>query len=294
MRSYVVSCSSDFRGAAADAAARLGVGISDLATFGLLLYPGDRLLAFADPGDAPRGDREDVVLRSGERAGRALRRKPRLQVRLRSGLTPGTIRRAVAAAIQTLDPTASADTGPVDGSAPTGTPPTAPEPGAASAPGPLEPSPPEPSPSEPIAPEPIAPGRALDEPSDAPTGGDLPGSCVDPAALMVDLAAAERRAEEAEHGLQRAERTVEDLRTLVGLLAFDHQEPVTTEDQARYVLGFPPDAALTRQRVKARFRLLTQVYHPDRATGDSRRMAQVIEATRLLERQVRDRDDRAA
>lgn len=98
-----------------------------------------------------------------------------------------------------------------------------------------------------------------------------------------DPAAATRAKETARRWQQQAE----ELRAIVGLLAFEIASgPIHTVAEARYVLGFPPSASLSRETVKARFRLLSQIFHPDKPTGDNHRMGQLIEASRLLERRL--------
>lgn len=216
MKSYVVPCSSPFRDQVLELAARKQVAVSDLVA-GLitLLQPTD-LASISDPGDAPSGDRDEVLLQSGPRAGRVLKRKPRLQLRLPDGLADSTIRRVLALAL-------ALDT-----------------------------------------------GRVVLRPSDPNTA----------------LVALEEK-QALETALTKAREKSDELRALVGILAFETlPDGVETLSHARYVLGFPPDAPLTRQTVKARFRMLSQIYHPDKPTGHTHRMSQLIEATRFLERQL--------
>lgn len=97
-RSYVVSCSSGFRDAVLEIAERRGVNAGELARAVLLLMP-DEAASFPDPGEPDPADRETVILKSGVNQGKNWRRKPRLQVRLPSGHSPGSIRRALALAV---------------------------------------------------------------------------------------------------------------------------------------------------------------------------------------------------
>lgn len=86
---------------------------------------------------------------------------------------------------------------------------------------------------------------------------------------------------------RRWQQQAEELRAIIGLLAFETGGgAIHTVAEARYVLGFPPSASLSRETVKARFRLLSQIFHPDKPTGDNHRMGQLIEASRLLERRL--------
>lgn len=197
MKSYVVPCSSGFRDAVADLARRRRTTPSGLAREAICLGR-DRAERMADPGDAERGDREEVRLRRGPRQGRTMRRKPRLQLRLPDGLSPPSIRRLLALRLSIED-------------------------------------------RDPIA--------ALEE------------------------ALVEARAEAAD---LRRDRTV---------LAFDLlPDGVATAPDALYVLGFPPSPRPGRATLKARFRALSLIYHPDRPGGDAARMAQLNEAMALLDR----------
>lgn len=227
MQSYVVFCSSPFRDAVQALAQRRSVTVSDLVLGITTIFQPSDIARFPDPGDAPPGDREEVQLKSGLRQGRLLKRKPRLQLRLRPGLSPAFIRQALALllAIESGDLLLNLH------------PRIASDPSLASSPAPPSPDP--------------ALSRELDD-------------------TRLSLADARTRAEE--------------MRALVGLLAFDIPPGgITSTAEARYVLGFPPQAPLTRQQVKARFRLLSQIYHPDKPTGDNTRMTVLIDAARYLD-----------
>jgi len=75
------------------------------------------------------------------------------------------------------------------------------------------------------------------------------------------------------------------LRATVSVLAFDLLPfGVSSREDALYVLGFPPHAKPTPNEVKARFRLLATVHHPDSGFGTHDRMTQLNAATTLLRR----------
>ena len=80
-------------------ARRRNVNVADLARSILLVLDSEMIAAVPDPGEPGKGDREEVVLRSGPSKGRPWRRKPRLQVRLPPGLDAKTARRALAVAL---------------------------------------------------------------------------------------------------------------------------------------------------------------------------------------------------
>ena len=229
MQSYVVSCAGPFQAAVTGLAQHLGVTASDLAISVMTLIPAEEIDRFTDPGDAPDGDRETVVLRSGPRAGRSLRRKPRLQLRLRAGLTAAHIRRClgVALAIHAGE-------------------------------------------------ESLSVGRQAPSPQTVP---EPPASQPDPELLT--------RIRELQGELTRARDAQAELRAIINLLAFDLlPNGVRNQKEARYVLGLPPDGRLDRRHIKARFRQLSQVFHPDKATGDTDRMGQILDASRFLENRL--------
>ena len=63
---------------------------------------------------------------------------------------------------------------------------------------------------------------------------------------------------------------------------------VRTAAQAAYVLGMASEWGLDEATVNARYRLLAPIYHPDGGQlADAERMAQLIEARRLLLRHLR-------
>lgn len=106
-RSYVVPCAAAFRDAVLAAARRRGASPADLARSALLLAGEDRIRAWPDPGEPAPHDRETVTVRSGAARDRALRRKPRLQVRLVGAYSLPLIRKALALALALEDGAAS-------------------------------------------------------------------------------------------------------------------------------------------------------------------------------------------
>ncbi|OSQ43893.1 J domain-containing protein [Thalassospira sp. MCCC 1A01428] len=98
-QSYTIPCASVFRDAVLDLAARREVNAADLARSVMLIVPQDVIDGYVDPGDPPAGDRETIVLKSGPAEGRPWRRKPRLQLRLPSGYSVITVRKALKMAL---------------------------------------------------------------------------------------------------------------------------------------------------------------------------------------------------
>lgn len=73
------------------------------------------------------------------------------------------------------------------------------------------------------------------------------------------------------------------LRASVSALSFEPvPDGVETREQALYVLGFAPNARPHPDDIRARFRVLATIHHPDNAQGDHRRMTQLNEAFALL------------
>lgn len=251
--SYTIPCSSDFRDTVLDLAKARGVNVGDLARSVLLVVPADTIAEAQDPGDPPAEDRETVVLRSGPSAGRPWRRKPRLQVRMAPGYEVPFIRRALGLAlslwrgergIRVTQPGGEAERG------------EAPAPGAETAP--------------------------------APTPEARPPAPQDGASESHALA----RLAEADEARAHAERQVSDLReeltqlrTIISILAFDPlPNGVRTRREALHVLGFPPDAEPDYRTIRAKYRMLAAIHHPDGHHGNHDRMSQLNAAMELLRR----------
>jgi hypothetical protein len=228
--SYTISCSSAFRDAVIALAGRRRVNAGDVARSVMLVVPSAVIGAYPDPGVPDPADRETVVLRSGEAAGRTLRRKPRLQLRLPPGLDPVLVRKALNLALAldagTMGLVVRDPTGPVLGPAPALSPPAFQSP---------PPPPPPPSPS-----------------------------AAEAARLRDDVAR---------------------LHSIVSVLSFEPLEDgVRDRAEALHVMGFPPYASPDSRDLRARFRLLATVHHPDAVHGSHARMSQLNAAMEILRR----------
>jgi transposase-like protein len=102
-RSYTIPCASAFRDRVIALAAKRGASVADLARAVLLLVSPAILAGVADPGEPARGDREEIVLKTGAGKDRRLRRKPRLQVRLTGEHAITDLRRALGLALALAD-----------------------------------------------------------------------------------------------------------------------------------------------------------------------------------------------
>jgi hypothetical protein len=84
---------------------------------------------------------------------------------------------------------------------------------------------------------------------------------------------------EAEPNAEELER----LRAIISTLAFEPlPEGVRTRTDALHVLGFSPGAKPDSRMVRAKFRLLATIHHPDSDHGDHQRMSQLNQAMALL------------
>ncbi len=75
------------------------------------------------------------------------------------------------------------------------------------------------------------------------------------------------------------------LRTIISVLSFEPLEGgVHSRDDALFVLGLPPGSVPDRTVLRARFRVMATIHHPDSETGDHRRMSQLNTAMEILRR----------
>jgi hypothetical protein len=76
---------------------------------------------------------------------------------------------------------------------------------------------------------------------------------------------------------------LERLRAIISALAFEPlKDGVRSRAEALYVLGFLPDARPDSRTVRAKFRMLATIHHPDGEHGDHQRMSQLNQAMALL------------
>lgn len=83
--------------------------------------------------------------------------------------------------------------------------------------------------------------------------------------------------------LRKAETEIDRLKGAVMALAFEPlSNGVRTRADALYVLGFPPNTRPDQKAVRARYRMLATVHHPDSGFGHHDRMTQLNEALSTL------------
>jgi len=203
--SYTIPCASSFRDAINALAVSLRGNVADIARSILLTIPEEVIRTIPDPGGPPRGDREETLIKSGPSAGKLWQRKPRLQVRLRSGYDVSTVRRALNIALR-----------------------------------------------------------------------------INNGLLELKLANPNVPSPESEPD-QKLSGEVERLKKIISVLAFDPlQGGVSSPDEALHVLGFAPRENPDKATVRARFRALATIHHPDTHYGSHLRMSQINTAMQLL------------
>ena len=203
--SYTIPCASSFRDAISALAVSLRGNVADVARSILLTVPEEVIRTIPDPGGPTPGDREEILIKSGPSAGKLWQRKPRIQVRLRSGYDVSTVRRALNIALR------------------------------------------------------------LNKES-------LELKLTDPNALSPES-----------EPDQKLSGEVDRLKKVISVLAFDPlRGGVSTPDEALHVLGFAPKENPDTATIRARFRTLATIHHPDSHYGSHQRMSQLNAAMQLL------------
>ncbi|RVU36956.1 J domain-containing protein [Hwanghaeella grinnelliae] len=79
------------------------------------------------------------------------------------------------------------------------------------------------------------------------------------------------------------EEKVARLQVTIATLAFEPlANGVRTQDEAMHVLGFIPGTRPDSKTIKARYRMMAAIHHPDSEFGDHARMSQINQAMSLL------------
>lgn len=80
-----------------------------------------------------------------------------------------------------------------------------------------------------------------------------------------------------------ASEELERLRAIINVLSFEPLPGgVMTRADALHILGFPPGATPDRRTVRAKFRMLATIHHPDSNHGNHHRMSQLNQAMEFL------------
>jgi len=95
--------------------------------------------------------------------------------------------------------------------------------------------------------------------------------------------ASDKHAAETIKALEVAKEEIERMRAAISVLAFDPVDGgVNSRAEALYVLGYTPDAWPDARSIRARFRMLATIHHPDSNFGDHLRMSQLNQAMEIL------------
>jgi len=83
--------------------------------------------------------------------------------------------------------------------------------------------------------------------------------------------------------LEAVNEEIERMKAVIGVLAFEPlDDGVVSRAEALHVLGFPPGSRPDRRTLRARFRMLATIHHPDSHFGSHIRMSQLNQAMDLL------------
>lgn len=83
--------------------------------------------------------------------------------------------------------------------------------------------------------------------------------------------------------VETGEDEIERLRTIISAMAFEpFPDGIRSRSEALHVLGFAPSARPDSRTVKAKFRLLATIHHPDNELGSHQRMSQLNQAMEIL------------
>lgn len=99
----------------------------------------------------------------------------------------------------------------------------------------------------------------------------------------IRVALEDARAPRTKEKIKALNDEIERLRAAISVVALDPlPQGVRSADEALFVLGFPPGTKPNQTEVKARFRMLATIHHPDAPFGDTRRMSQLNQAMSWL------------
>jgi len=89
--------------------------------------------------------------------------------------------------------------------------------------------------------------------------------------------------EQKNHQLPETTEELERLQAMVSVLSFEPlMDGVQDRSDALHILGFPPKTYPDRTELRARFRMLATIHHPDGKYGSHERMSQLNQAMEVL------------
>lgn len=101
------------------------------------------------------------------------------------------------------------------------------------------------------------------------------------------IAEQKARREEQSSKLVEINEELDRLRTIVSVLAFEPlPDGVRTRSDALHILGFPPSSEPDSRTLRAKFRMLATIHHPDSHYGSHQRMSQLNQAMEFLRHQM--------
>lgn len=108
----------------------------------------------------------------------------------------------------------------------------------------------------------------------------------DPAEPVVPPSLMEEKRQR-EETIRQQKEEIERLGAVISVMAFEPlPDGVQNRSDALHVLGFPPNARPDRRMLRARFRTLATIHHPDSPYGNHRRMSQLNTAMDILRRSL--------
>jgi hypothetical protein len=88
---------------------------------------------------------------------------------------------------------------------------------------------------------------------------------------------------EPSRAVEAVNEEVERLKAIISVLAFEPlPHGVSSRDEALHILGFPPGVRPDKRTIRARFRMLATIHHPDSNHGSHHRMSQLNQAMEFL------------
>lgn len=102
-------------------------------------------------------------------------------------------------------------------------------------------------------------------------------------ARLKELAQKQVQQPQPNHNLPETMEELERLRAIVSVLSFEPlNNGVQDRSDALHILGFPPKTYPGKNEVRARFRMLATIHHPDGQYGSHERMSQLNQAMAIL------------
>ena len=123
----------------------------------------------------------------------------------------------------------------------------------------------------------------LEDPTAPPPPKPEPPKPTPPPAEAFPKVERRRGARDQSQKLAAVSEEIDRLKTIINVLAFEPlPEGVQTRAEALYILGFAPGDTPDARTLRAKFRMLATIHHPDSHHGDHHRMSQLNQAMEVL------------